>query len=442
VSRIFDAYAYGNGPRRGCWWDTTCVLPRPTPVSQSGHTDVAIIGGGFTGVSAALHLARAGVGVKVLEAEHIGWGASGRNGGFCCLGGGMDEDASLDKRYGKSGRIAFRRTERAAIELVEQLITEYDIDVDRHSRGETSLAHRAKDMDALRKTAENVAENYGVGHSLHSQVELKALGMAGPFHGGLTIDAGFGLNPRKYVAGLAVAAQNAGALIHEKSAVTRLNPDGQGWQLEVNGHTIRADHVILATNGYSAEDLPSWLAGRYLPSQSNVIVTRPLTQEELVAAGWSTDQMAYDTRNLLHYFRLMPDRRFLFGMRGGVLTGPAAEARATRKIRAAFEGMFPAWRHVEAQHGWSGMVCLARDLMPFAGPVPDHSGLWASLCYHGNGVAMGSYCGALLAELIQGNTPSMSYPDALKGPLRRFELGRWRRAIMPFAYAGLMIADL
>lgn len=403
---------------------------------------MVIIGAGFTGISAALHLAQAGVSVTVLEAKHVGWGASGRNGGFCCLGGGMAGDALLDRRFGKAGRIAFRRSEHAAIALVERVIAEHGIDVDRHSRGETSLAHRAKDMDILRATAASLAENYGVEHSLHSQGELIALGMAGPFHGGLTIDAGFGLNPRKYLAGLAAAAQRQGAAIHENSAVSQLEPKGQGWQLHANGHILHADHVILATNGYSAEDLPPWLAGRYLPSQSNVIVTRPLTQEELATAGWTSDQMAYDTRNLLHYFRLMPDRRFLFGMRGGVLTGPAAEARATRKIRADFAAMFPAWRHVEAQHNWSGMVCVARDKLPFVGPVPDHVGLWASLCYHGNGIAMGSYCGALLAELVQGKTPKMPYPDALKGPLRRFELGRWRRALMPFAYAGLMLCDL
>lgn len=441
MNRIFDAYAYGDGPRAGCWWDASHPNVRRSPMAESTRTDVAIIGGGFTGLSAALHLARSGVSVTVLEAERIGWGASGRNGGFCCLGGGMLDDSALDRMFGQAGRVDFRRTELAAIKLVEATVAEHGIAVDRHSDGETSLAHRPKDLAALQAHAACIDENYGVAHQLHSAGDLAALGMAGPFHGGLTIKAGFGLNPRKYLCGLAQAAEAAGARIFEQSEVTQLTRQVDGWALRSNGHKLRADQVIVATNGYSSEDLPTWLSDRYLPSQSNVIVTRPLTDEELQAAGWTSDQMAYDTRNLLHYFRLMPDRRFLFGMRGGVFTGATSEARAAARVRADFDAMFPAWRGVETTHGWSGLVCLARNRLPFVGAVPDQSGLWAGMCYHGNGVAMGSYSGALLARLVQGKQPDMAYPDALRAPLRRFGLGRLRRAIVPLAYARYWLAD-
>ncbi|MEP1767167.1 MAG: FAD-binding oxidoreductase [Sulfitobacter sp.] len=441
MKRIFDDFAYGDGPRAGCWWDETSAPIRRETFEESGDVDVAIIGAGFTGLSAALHLARAGVNAVVLEAEHVGWGASGRNGGFCCTGGGIASDAALDQLYGRIERIEFRRTELDAIGFVHNVIQTHGIDVDRHSNGETLMAHRAKDMATLQAHAATVEENYGVAYHMHGAAELAGLGLSGPFHGALTVEAGFGLNPRKYIEGLANAAVSAGARIFEKSAVTELNQKRGRWTLCVNGKTLRADHVVLATNGYSSEDVPKWLAGRYMPSQSNVIVTRPLTDDEIQAAGWSTDQMAYDTKNLLHYFRLMPDRRFLFGMRGGLMTGAKAEARASATIRAEFDAMFPAWRNVEAAHGWSGMVCLARNMQPFVGPVPDHSGLWAGLCYHGNGVAMGSYSGAILADLILGRTPDMRYPAAMKTPLQRFGLGRLRRAIMPVVYGALMLAD-
>lgn len=441
MKRLFGEYAYSEGPRAGCWWDHTAPVTARPSLSDSRRTDVAVIGGGFTGLSAALHLARAGISVTVLEAERVGWGASGRNGGFCCLGGAKAGDAALDRRFGREGRIAYRRSEHDAIKLVEDIIADEKLDVDRHSDGETSLAHRQKDFADLEAAAHTVAENYGVDHQLHHAGELRAMGMAGPFHGGLTIGAGFALNPRKYLNGLAAAAEKAGAVICEDSAVSSLEAGVDGWRLGVNGHGLRADQVIVATNGYSSEDVPEWLGGRYLPTQSNVIVTRPLSGDELAAAGWTTSQMVYDTRHLLHYFRLMPDRRFLFGMRGGLYTGPTAEARAARTIRADFEHMFPAWRDVETTHGWSGMVCLARDLLPFVGAVPKTTGLWAGLCYHGNGVAMGSYSGALLAELVQGRKSGLGYPDALRTPLRRFELGRLRRLSLPLAYAAYAIAD-
>ena len=178
-----------------------------------------------------------------------------------------------------------------------------------------------------------------------------------------------------------------------------------------------------------------------MPAQSSVIVTRPLTEKELQAAGWTSRQMVYDTRNLLHYFRLMPDNRMLFGMRGGLMTGPRADARAVWRVRRDFDAMFPAWRDVDAPYSWSGMVCIARDQMPFVGPVPGQRGLFASFCYHGNGVAMASYAGALIARTIQGKNVDSPYPKAMQRPLAKFELDRLRRVLMPAAYLGFAWAD-
>lgn len=178
-----------------------------------------------------------------------------------------------------------------------------------------------------------------------------------------------------------------------------------------------------------------------MPTQSSVIVTRPMTQSELGAQGWTSGQACYDTRHLLHYFRLMPDNRMLFGVRGGLMANAGSEGRALRRARADFDAMFPAWREVETPHGWSGMVCIARDRMPFVGPIPGAEDVFASLCYHGNGVAMATYCGALLADLVQERRPDRIYPQAVQRPLAKFELGRFRRAVMPIAYAGFALSD-
>ena len=133
-------------------------------------------------------------------------------------------------------------------------------------------------------------------------------------------------------------------------------------------------------------------------------------------------------------FRLMPDRRFLFGMRGGLRSSPGTEAAIRRLIRRDFEAMFPAWAGVETPWFWSGMVCLASDLAPYCGPVEGMPGVFAGFAYHGNGVAMGSFTGALLADLVQGKTPAL-YPEVMKKPPERFPLGRFRWLLKYPAYA-------
>ena len=442
MKRIFPNYAYSAAPRVGCWWDKTCDIP-DRPALQGEHScDVAIVGGGFTGISAALHLAEAGVEVSVLENNYVGFGASGRNGGFCCLGGGRLSDSKLDQQVGREGRLEWRGAELAAIALVEELTTRLGIDVDRHSDGETELAHRPKDFARMQEDVAHYAENYGVEARLIQQGDLEAEGMNAGFYGAISTPVGFALNPRKYITGLAAAAEEAGAKIFHHSGVTRVAKTSKGYVLSTPTGKVIARRLIIATNGYSSEDVPDWLAGRYMPTQSSIIVTRPLTQSELGTQGWTSGQMAYDSRHLLHYFRLMPDNRMLFGVRGGLIASEGADQRAIRRARADFDQMFPTWKDVETPHSWSGMVCIARNEMPFVGEVPEHPGMFASLCYHGNGVAMASYSGALLADLVQDKVPDKVYPRIVQRPLGKFELGRYRRAVMPFAYAGFALADL
>ncbi|HBS98327.1 MAG TPA: FAD-dependent oxidoreductase, partial [Citreicella sp.] len=383
MKRIYEAAAYG--PQGACFWADT-VPPGSWPaLPGSRQTEVAVIGGGFTGLSAALHLAQAGVQVTLLEADHPGYGASGRNGGFCCLGGAKAPASVLRKRFGEAGLREWRTCEKAAIDTVADLLQTHAIDADTHSEGETLLAHSPRAWQKLQAEAQEIPALYGVTPQLTAAGDLAAEGLAGPFHGALTVPLGFALNPRKYHAGLARAAQQAGATLHAHSPVTRLRPIAGRWQLDTAAGSVTADRVLLATNGYSSEDLPDWLAARYLPVQSSVIVTAPLTEAQRQAQGWTSRQMAYDTRQLLHYFRLLPDNRFLFGMRGGLTATPRAQAAISRRIRREFTAMFPAWRDVQITHEWAGLVCLMANLTPYAGPVPGHPGLFAGMGYHGNG---------------------------------------------------------
>ncbi len=436
MRHIFSDYAYGPGPLQGCWWAETVATPDWPSARGEIAADVAIVGGGYTGMSAALHLAEAGASVALFEARSPGWGASGRNGGFCCVGGGKVSESELRSRFGAAQAEAYFETERAAVELVAGLLRRYWIDADTHSRGETQLAHNARAMTRLRRLADR-----GEG-MLTEREDLPAQGLAGPFFGALTNPVGFALNPRKYLFGLARAAQSAGARLYRDSPVSEIERGASGFRLRAGAASLRAQAVIIATNGYSSEDVPPWLAGRYMPAQSTVLVTRPLSEDELAAQGWTSAQMAFDTRELLHYFRLMPDRRFLFGRRGGLMASPRAEAAARRATRRDFERMFPAWAHVPATHNWSGMVCLARNRVPYVGPVPGMPGMFAGLAYHGNGVAMGSHVGRLLADLARGRRPEHPVPAPMGDAMRRFPLGRARRALMWPLYGLLGLRDL
>lgn len=443
MRHIFGQFAYSDGPRDNCWWDETVEARNWSRAKGDHSVDVCIIGAGYTGLNAALVLAEAGASVVVLDSRFPGWGASGRNGGFCCLGGAKIPQSLLERRFGRDQALAYRRAERAAVEYVGALIDRFGWDVDRHSSGETELAHSPKAQAGIEASATDIEHLYGCTPTLHDAADLQTLGMGANFHGGITIPIGFGLNPRKYLDGLAEAAASAGARVFGHSRATRIVTQVKDKIVETaSGGRIKTKNIVFSQNGYADETLASWLRGRYLPTQSNVLVTRPLSDSELAGQGWTSGQMAYDSRNLLHYFRLMPDRRFLFGLRGGLLSSPAAEARSRRSARRDFERMFPAWSHVESTNAWSGMVCLSAKALPFCGPIPGSKGLWTAFAYHGNGVAMGSYLGSMLARMIAGKTGQNALPEPISASPRRWPLGRFRRLLMPPLYAALAIGDL
>ncbi len=438
MNRLWEDRAYSDAPRAGCAWRLDTDWPT---VDGDIDTDIAVIGGGYTGLSAALHLAQAGERVTVLEAKVPGWGASGRNGGFCCLGGARVTDAALVRRHGTGADDAWFAAEIRAVDLVAELIETHGIEVGRHSDGELVLAHRPRIFRAFEAARDQLAR-CGVAAEVLPPAALKERGLvAAGTHGGLHIRKGFALDPGAYAAGLARAAAAAGADIRSRASVTAFKNERGATRLVTATGTVRARRVLVATGGYSSEDLPPWLAGRLLPLQSSVIVTRPLTQEEQAAQGWTSDLMAYDSRMFLHYFRRMPDGRFLFGMRGGNRATPRVEARLAERIRADFAALFPAWAGVEIAHEWSGLVTLTARGTPFVGPVPGLPGVWAALAYHGNGVAMGTYAGALAADLVRGVPPALPFPDAMKPALSRFPLARWRRGLFAATQPLLGLVD-
>ena len=441
MKRIFEDIAYTGAPVQNCFWNTTSPSGYFEALETDQQADVAIVGAGFTGISAAYHLAQNSIGVILLDAEAPLFGATGRNGGFCCLGGSKASDAGLDRLFGKDERMLFRQAEKEAVGLVRGLLDTNAINADTHSCGETMLAHRPKDAAEMPEIKSTVFENYGVEAIYHRKEELMQLGLGGPFYGALTTPLGFALNPRKYATGLLEVAMTKGVQVRGHSPVVEIESTKGGYDLRTPLAKVSARKIVIATNGYSSEDLPDWMRSRFMPVQSSILLTRQMTQDELNAQGWTSDQMAYDTRKLLHYFRLLPDRRFLFGMRGGLFAIRGEQHKIQKEIRANFNAIFPAWSHVDIEHEWYGLLCLNRSKTPYVGAIPDMPGAFAGFGYHGNGVGMGSYAGALLADLVLGVTPNRPYPQALRTIPKRFPLGPYRRHLMRPLYKWMAWQD-
>ncbi|MGE0213795.1 MAG: NAD(P)/FAD-dependent oxidoreductase [Parvibaculaceae bacterium] len=444
--RLYEPSAYDFSRPVDSHWEATAGPLGFAPEALSGGTiaDVAIIGGGYTGLHAALRLTRDfGMDTVVLEAGHIGWGASGRNGGFCCLGSSKLSPAETIAKFGLDAARSFHDAQRQAVEHVEAFLAEHGIDADRTDHGELQLAHKPNRIRELKEEQAFLKATFGVRHRFLDREELAARGTAGPlFHAGLLGPLGFGLHPLKYLRGLARVAHGAGVRLLPGSAVT-------GWCEEAGLHVlstpqgdVRAKHVLVATNGFTDEAIPPELSGTLLPALSTIIVTRRLTDAERAAQGWTSTLVSYDTRNLLHYFRLLPSGHFLFGGRGGTSATPEALAAFARRLRSTFEAMFPAWAHIETEHRWSGLVCLTLGRTPYAGPIPGRERSWLSAAYHGNGVAMASHAGARMADLIAGRlTYEQAFPAVMRVPPARFPLPGLRRALLRAVYLGFGLRD-
>jgi glycine/D-amino acid oxidase-like deaminating enzyme len=406
-----------------------------SPLEQDVQCDVAIIGGGFTGLSAAIELAEQGIDVRVLEAGPMGWGASGRNGGFACIGAHKLGYAKMIEIYGLDATKDFYNAMKAGVELVADNASRHSIDIWQTGHGEITLAHQPKHFQNFYNEQKFYRDVFGEENEILSPDALKERGLySKQFHGGLLGPVGFGIHPLNYTRGMTRAAHKAGAKLHPLTRVTR-------WQQEDGAHTlhtangqVKANQVLVATNGYTPEKLSKYHAGRILPALSNILVTRVLSDAELQAQGWTSTTLAYDSRNLLHYFRLLPNNRFLFGGRGGTDSSDAAAAAYQAQLTERFHAMFPTWAEAEITHFWRGFVCLAKDRVPYVGALDEDKTVWTSLAYHGNGVATGSWCGRSVARMMIKKTANTKMPAVLTRRLAKFPLPMFRPYYLKGAY--------
>ena len=381
------------------FWLTTVEAPQIPTRELPQSVDVAVIGGGFTGLSAARTLAKGDARVAVLEAENVGWGASCRNGGMV-LSGLKLGTAKLVARYGREATKRMYAASLESIDCVEELVHEENIECIFSRCGHLEVACKAKHFEDFRRGAETIEREFGHKLRIVEKADLPQEIGSAIYHGGIVDEVSAGVNPAKYVAGLACAAAKAGAAIHEKTRVVELQRDARqgekGWNVKTSRGTLYARDVLIATSGYTSGITPS-LQNKIIPIGSFIIVTEVLP-EALARELSPRNRMIYDSKNYLYYYRLTPDRRMLFGGRAAFFPENENTVRdSARILRDGMISVYPQLRATKVEYVWGGTLDFAFDIMPHAGKM---DGMFYSVGYAGHGVAMATLLGQKIAQSI------------------------------------------
>ncbi|MFK7755155.1 MAG: NAD(P)/FAD-dependent oxidoreductase [Sedimentitalea sp.] len=365
-----------------------------------GQYDVAVIGAGFTGLGAARKLAKDGAKVAVLEANTVGSGASGRNGGH--LNNGLAHSfVDACNRVGQDRAIAMYRAFDAGIDTIEQIISEDQIACDFRRSGKLKLASRAQHMAGITRNFEAINTLVDPDTALLSKDDLRAEIGSNMFYGAMLQRKSAMMHMGKFATGLAQAAARYGADILEGAAVTACTPDPKGHLLSTAQATITARKVLLATGAYTTPHFP-WFRKRLIPVGSYLIATRPLSTAE-IAATLPGGRTYVTSLNLGNYFRLSPDNRLIFGGRARLSnrSDPRADAKSGVILRAAMVEMFPHLAQVNIDYCWGGMVDMTQDRYPRAGQV---DGLYYAMGYSGHGAQIATHLGEIIADQMTGQT--------------------------------------
>jgi glycine/D-amino acid oxidase-like deaminating enzyme len=394
------------------WWDTAPELPKLAIHSLPAKTDVVIVGSGYTGLSAARMLALRGVHVVVLEKETFGWGASSRNGGQVLTGLKLGPSALIEQ-VGLTRAKELYALSLASIQYVEDLIAEENIACEYTRVGHIEAAWKHAHFKHFRREQEVLAREFDHHVMLLNRKE-QARELGTKYYRGLLIDERSGaLHPAQFVRGLAICASGSGALLFEKTPATKIMHEGNGYAVVTPHGTVKAENVLIATNGYTDEAARE-IGKRVFSLGSYIIATEPLPAN--VAAKlipWR--RVVFDSKHYLYYFRLSADNRLVFGGRANYKPPtPETNRKSAEILRRGMVQVFPELKEVKVEYAWSGNICLTRDFFPRAG---RHDGLYYALGYGGHGVAMATYLGSQLANIMCGAPGKNPFEDLPFEPL-------------------------
>jgi glycine/D-amino acid oxidase-like deaminating enzyme len=421
------------------YWLDTVQMPGGTPGDLPERVEVAVVGAGFTGLSAARTLAKRGAKVAVLETHTIGWGASSRNGGMVLTGMKLGVE-TLAGRYGMESAKRMYAASLASIDLVEQIVGEEKIECNFSRYGHLEVACKQSHFDTYARSVEVIAREFN--HQLRIVPRNQLRGEIGSsiYFGGMVDDVSAGLNPARYVAGLGQSALNAGARIFEDARVERIERASRngssGFQLVTSRGNLFTKDVFIATSGYTSDATPA-LRKKIIPIGSFIIATERLP-DALAHELSPRNRMIYDSKHYLYYYRLTPDNRMLFGGRAAFFPETSNTIRRSAEILGrGMTSVYPQLHETKVEYAWGGTLDFCFDTMPHAGRM---DGMYYAVGYAGHGVAMATYLGAKIAEQISGGPEENPYA---KVPFPGAPLGLYngRPWFLPFAGAYYKLLD-
>ena len=366
--------------------------PAGAPLPEA--VDVAVIGGGLTGLSAARTLAAGGASVAVFETETVGWGASGRNGGQVSVGGKRGP-AGWTKEYGPETAARLFQAAKDSVTFVGDLVEAERIDCGWRMCGKYVACCRPEHFGRYAAYQKYLADTFDYPVDLVPPVRQRDELGSDLYHGGMVDEFAGTLNPYLFARGLGAAALRAGAQIFEHTAVQALTPTGSGWTVTTSRGTLTAADVFVASNGYTGDVTPTFKR-RVVSVGSHIIATEPL-DEELALSILPKRRICYDTKKMLFYFVLSADDRLVFG--GRAAWRPLTAMQSGAILAREMVKYFPQLAATKVEFTWQGQVCMTRDFDPHLGKL---DGLYYSMGYCGHGVALSAYLGDVMARVIAG----------------------------------------
>ena len=416
-----DIYKF-NTPVKSYWEETSNEKLNLEKLTKNVNCEIVVVGGGYTGLLCAINLIENyNLDVILIEAGKIGWGASSRNGGFCSFPPIKTSFKKLQKIYGKEETKKFFRNAVEGSNYTKDIISNYNIDCDVTGESNFIVAHHPNKFKQIKEQAEVYKSEFGIETKIYSKEEFNKFGHGGNEQfGALSYKPGFAINPLKFVNGITKYALSKKLKIFEHTLVDKINKNNGYYTLKSKEGSVKAKKVVVATNGFYQEGLVPQLNSRILPVISNIIVTRKLADKEIDLHNFKTFSPIVNTKNLLYYYRKLPDNRILFGTRGDYIGSDQSNLDRAKIMEKFFKNIFPDWASISIDYNWRGLIAMSQKLTPSIGKIENEE-IYYGFGYHGVGVSSAPWTGYQLSKLVfSSNSKNLNISKIYKGLPKKF----------------------